>query len=213
MRKNIFVLGVSEKISGTVVSLKSAMLMAHAARSVLGGAVLALVGLGASALSATADPLPIPPAQILVQTMDLPDVNLGQDLWQFNYMLSGFNFEMNQGFTVFFGSDLFRDLQQATGHGNPDWDIIAVQPDLVLHQPGFMDGLALRNNASLAGSFSVNVVWLGQGTPGAQLFEIYDVNFAPLLTGQTVVVPEPTVVWLAGLGLAGWLARRRFAGK
>jgi len=57
-------------------------------------------------------------------------------------------------------------------------DVLALQPDVILQQPGYFDAQALGNSPALANTFQVDFVWLGFGTPGSQLFSIYDVNFA-----------------------------------
>lgn len=153
--------------------------------------------------------------QIFVNTTDLPDTVVGQDLWRYTYSLIGFNFQAGQGFSVFFNYQLYTNLSNPQPAASPDWNAIAVQPDLILNQDGYYDALASINAPSLAGTFSVDVIWLGQGLPGtSQPFYTYDVNFQPLITGVTTegAVPEPGSIFLSFLG-AGVLwagARKRF---
>ena len=141
--------------------------------------------------------------------VDLPDGPSG-DLWEYSYSFSGFNFQANQGFSVFFDATLFSDLQNPRPSGNPQWSMIAVQRDVLLQQPGYLDGLALVNAPTFQGPFQVAFVWLGLGVPGGQPFEIYDSNFQTLFSG-TSVVPEPQSFLLAvagGLMLFGYRAAR-----
>jgi len=141
---------------------------------------------------------------------DLADNVPGDDLWEYSYFFSGFSFQTNQGFSVFFDSQLYRDLQNARPVGNPQWNMIAVQRDVVLNQPGYLDGQARVNGPAFQGPFQVAFVWLGVGVPGSQPFEIYDSNFQTLFSG-TSVVPEPQSFVLAivgGLMLLGYRASR-----
>jgi hypothetical protein len=83
--------------------------------------------------------------------------------------------------------------------------------------------MALMNNPSLTGTFRVDVLYLGSGLPGAQLFFFnqLDANggLVQLASGNTATVdlgtPEPAGWTLAGAGfLMGglvWAVRRRWA--
>lgn len=145
---------------------------------------------------------------ILFQATDLADTTAGQNLWQYSYLVSGFNFQANQGFSIFFDHQSYLGLQSPPPAVGPDWNILSVQPDLVLGQPGYYDALALQNNPSLANPFVIDFIWQGGDTPGAQPFTIYNSDFSTLFAGQTV--PEPTVSVLTGLGMVVLLLRRRF---
>jgi len=98
---------------------------------------------------------------------------------------------------------LFDDLETPPPPVNADWSVLSIQPDFILQQPGYYDGLAQRNNPSLGDAFEVTFIWRGQGLPSAQSFDIHDVNFAILASGQTLTVPEPGTL---SLGLAGVMA-------
>jgi len=130
--------------------------------------------------------------------VDLPDGPTG-DLWEYSYFFSGFNLQTNQGFSVYFDYQFYRDLQNVRPSGSPDWNLIAVQRDVLLQAPGYLDGLALVNAPAFQGPFQVAFVWLGVGIPGGQPFEIYDSNFQTLFTGSSVV-PEPRSVLLVLVG-------------
>jgi len=59
-----------------------------------------------------------------------------------------------------------------------------------------------------ASGFSVRFLWLGEGLPGDQPFEIYDAStFARI--GQGVTVPAPPTPWIVVTGATALLARRR----
>ena len=73
--------------------------------------------------------LPVLRAQFTVQyeATDLADTTPGQDLWQYTYSVSGFSFQTNQGFSVFFDDQLYRNLQNPRPNSSPDWSVITVQ--------------------------------------------------------------------------------------
>lgn len=140
---------------------------------------------------------------------DLPDGPSG-DLWEYSYTFSGFTFQTNQGFSIYFDAALFKDLQNERPTANPQWSMMRVQRDVVLNQPGYLDGLSLVNAPSFQGPFQVAFVWLGPGVPGGQPFDIYGANFQTLFSGSSVV-PEPQSFLLAivgGLMLFGYRASR-----
>ena len=138
---------------------------------------------------------------ISVQATDLADATPGQDLWRFTYLLDGFDFQANQGFSVFFNYLTFADLHNASPSSSSIWNAIAVQPDALLQADGFFDAQALVNSPSAAIPFSVDFVWLGAGRPGPQSFYTYDTNFRPIVSGSTIV-PEPDLATLSGAGAA-----------
>ena len=148
-----------------------------------------------------------PAAQAITITYtvtDLADVVVGEDLWQSSYTLSGFVFQANQGFSIYSAHNLYKNLSAASVH--PDWDRLVIQPDTGISADGFYDNLALVNGASLSAPFILDFVWLGMGTPGAQVFDIYDLNggFQKIESGttQSAAVPESggwllTAIWIA----------------
>ena len=141
---------------------------------------------------------------------DLSDVVPGQDLWRYSYFISGFNFQANQGFSIYFNHLSYGNLQNARPSLDPGWNMVAVQPDVLLQVPGYLDGLARVNGPAYTGPFQVDFIWLGLGVPGAQPFEIYDANFQTLFSGVSEV-PEPGSGWLVVVGsllLLGFRAKR-----
>ena len=148
---------------------------------------------------------------IKYQAIDLTDTGTG-DLWQYHYQISDRIFQVNDGFNVLFAPTLYKGLDNNSISPNGDWDVISLQPDPFLPDPGRLDGLALVNSASLSDMFTINFIWLGAGKPGSQPFEIYSLasngNIGAILeTGQTstsvVPVPGALVLFVSGLlGLA-----------
>jgi hypothetical protein len=99
-------------------------------------------------------------------------------LWEYSYFFSGFNFQTNQGFSVYFDATSYTDLQNVRPSGSPDWNLIAVQRDVLLQAPGYLDGLALVNAPAFQGPFQVAFVWLGWAFPAgnAILFQFDPVH-------------------------------------
>lgn len=160
--------------------------------------------------SLCAFPEPASSAVISYTAVDVSDVTVGEDLWRYDYAVSGASFGSFEGFSLRFDPALYGALEDPPVSPSGDWFVSVVQPDAGLPADGIYNALALVDGASLADVFSVSFVWLGTGTPGAQAFELYDDSFSVTETGRTrapgVSVPEPAAVLLLGfcvLGLAG----------
>lgn len=152
-------------------------------------------------------PLAAGASTIRFEALDLADTVPGQDRWQYTYAVSGFAFPQNHGFSIFFDPAVYTALESPPAV-NADWDIIVLQPDVLLPDEGLYDALALANDAGLTDPFVVTFTWLGTGSPGAQPFELYDASFQAIEQGITVPVPEPTTGILLLLGLTA-LCRTR----
>jgi len=143
---------------------------------------------------------------ITYEVQDLADTTAGEDLWQYAYNISNHNFTADTGFSIYFDVSLYSNLQDPAHFVNADWDILTLQPDLLLPDDGIYDAYALVDNASITDSFTVNFVWLGLNTPTSQSFELYDNSFAVIETGvtqptNTTPIPEPHGIFLVGLGM------------
>ena len=171
---------------------------------------LLLSGLSTRALATT----------IEYEAINLADVVPGQDLWQYNYYVSGRTFSANQDFTIFFDYVKYSQLQSPPPAVSPDWNLLVLQPDLQLPDNGAYDALAVVNNPSTANVFHLTFVWLGAGTPGSQPFTIDQLDaqgnvLQVLETGNTIplqTTPEPGtwLLCLAGLAtLTFRMAKRR----
>jgi hypothetical protein len=172
-------------------------------------------GLVVSAPAAGAAPI------IEYTAVDLADVVVGEDLWRYDYAVSGYAFAQHEGFDIFFAPDRYADLA-ATSPNPVDWDVIVIQPDLVLPDDGIYSAIANVTNPSLALTFSVEFVWTGSGMPGTQPFEVnqYDAQHDLIQqqtgTGRTQPlggVPEPATLLLLGSGIGSLVYRRRRTGN
>jgi hypothetical protein len=137
-------------------------------------------------------------AVIRFETVDLPDTNIGEDLWEYRYHVSDFIFDDGFGFSILFDSTLYAALDPVPAAPNGDWDVITLQPDSSLPDDGLYDALSVANSASLADIFVISFVWLGPGTPSVQPFVVYEPGFATIESGVTV--PEPSTASLLALG-------------
>jgi len=146
-------------------------------------------------------------ATISYTATDLPDVNIGEDLWQYSYTVSDHTFTADTGFTIYFDLGLFDLLDPFSTAPNADWDVLTWDPDSSIPADGAYDAYTFVDNASLTDTFSVNFEWLGGGSgPGLQYFEIYDgVTWEVLKDGFTSSgnssIPEPATTYLFGIGL------------
>lgn len=127
---------------------------------------------------------PASASTLTYDVQDLADVVPGTDLWRYTYTLSDVTLNADQGLQVFF------DYSATSGLGNatPDvsdltWDVLLLDPDVLLTADGVFDALSLGTHASPL-SFSVDFAWSGSGAPGVQGFALYD------LVGDQVVVFE-----------------------
>jgi len=172
------------------------------------GAALVMLGAGV----AFAGPPP-EPVEIRYQATDLDDEAQGEDLWEYSYHLGSFPYPAGYGFSVFFDYAT-SDALVVAGPANADWDALALQPDLELPADGLYDAMALIAPASVEGEFRVRFVWLGEGPPGAQPFEIYDGKDFRVVEEGLTHLPEPGAAHAgltSGLCLT-WLASLRRRG-
>lgn len=181
-----------------------------------------LCGVGVVAAILVGAARPASATVIEFEATDLTDLVSSEDLWMYRYFVSDATFLADQGFSIFFDTALYRNLQDPLPSVGADWDILTLQPDPALPSAGVFDALALVSGPSLAQPFSVTFSWLGapDAVPGSQPFEVYQLDQAgqPIafergvttLRGATTV-PEPSTVVLVGIGSALALSRRRRA--
>jgi hypothetical protein len=139
---------------------------------------------------------------------DLADVTPGEDLWRYNYSVSGRTFLQSEIFDIYFDPSLYANLL-AGAAPNSDWDVLILNQPTPANLPpfdqGIFDAQASVDNPALTGTFSVSFVYLGAGSPGAQRFEVFDAAFSSIETGfttaQSTVIPEPSAVLLCLGGL------------
>ena len=147
---------------------------------------------------------------------NLPDVTSGEDLWRYDYTVSGFAFLQSEFFDIYFSPALYSTLA-AEPAPNADWDVLVLeQPRPGILPPfdrGIFDSFVLTDGPSLSGVFSVSFIYLGSGTPGAQEFEVFDGLSNTIETGFTRApagtIPEPSTFALLLIGLVAWALRFR----
>lgn len=133
--------------------------------------------------------------------VDLPDVVVGQDLWQLDYSLGGPLAAFNGVNLVFPFAD-FADLSVVTA---PASDVAsALSPT---DAPSSTDGLLTLTaqtdlTSAYATSFSVSFTKLTSNGFGPQSFEVFDDSFNVIESGTFAVtpVPEPSSAALLLLG-------------
>ncbi len=141
---------------------------------------------------------------------DLPDSTPGEDLWRYDYTVTGRSFLQSEFFDIYFEPNLYGTLTAGPAP-DPGWDVLILQqPDPANLPPfdrGIFDAFALTDNPPLLDAFSVSFVFLGAGSPGPQLFEIFDADSELVESGITSVpgeevIPEPSTAALLLIGLA-----------
>jgi hypothetical protein len=103
------------------------------------------------------------------------------------------------------------------GVADSDFRLLLLQPNNPPGAVGDYTALALVDNPSLAGPFSVDVRWLGSGVPGGlpyllHQFDASGQNLGMIGSGSLVVeTPEPASWLLGGIGLVigGFLRKGR----
>jgi len=148
--------------------------------------------------------------------------NLGSNLYQYDYMISGITFQANEELDIQFDPALYGVL--SNGVAGSGFSLMLLQPNNPPGTTGVYSAYSLVNNPSLSGQFSVDFTYLGPGQPGSQAFLINQYNqngtlVSTVASGETVSlgqtsVPEPVSFSLVGVGLLiGWVfraAKRRF---
>jgi hypothetical protein len=146
------------------------------------------------------------------QATDVADAVPGEDRWVYRYWLDEFPFAAGYGFSVRFDPALYAALDASPATPSAQWDAIAIEPDANLGDDGLYDAEALADAPSVNATFTVSFVWLGEGTPGEQPFDVREPapSFA-VLPGEsgTTVLPEPAQSALTAGALASLALRRR----
>ena len=121
-----------------------------------------------------------------------------------------------QLFDIYFDPALYLESSLSIATSGPaalNWDQLFLSSGPLI--PAAYDAFALSGgiaDGAVVSGFAVDFTWLGLGTPGAQLFEIYDsTTFALLDSGATHAVASPGTLPLLGLGAMAmlWMRRRQ----
>jgi hypothetical protein len=160
-------------------------------------------------------------------TIGYSSSNAGGGMQQYLYTLSGFSLMANQEIALLFDPQLYGTL--SNGKAGTAFDLVLLQPNNPTGTNGVYSALALADNPSLAGPFSVQFTYLGSGLAGSQPYQIneYGSNgqfLRTLGTGMTtlaspppVSVPEPGSVALTAIGVlalgAATRVRYRWSGR
>jgi hypothetical protein len=190
------------QLSGQSMVSDAAVTVARALRiGVLGAAVLASTATWA---------LP----SISYVAVDEADVVMGQDLWRYDYTLTG-PVDLFGGLEISFEAGLYEAVIISGADPILDVSTPTTQPD-----PIFGPGLVVVTlptvalGAGDAGLFSVNFLWNGPGAPGSQSYRIFDGSFGDVVLSRTVPtgtspIPAPSAASLVLLALAALATTRR----
>ncbi len=147
---------------------------------------------------------------ITLQSIDVADQVPGEDLWRYEFSVSG-SFVPFGGFIVKFDPALYRALEAPLPDVNNNWSVFTVEPDLGLGAEGLYWATALVANPLLGDPFVLTVEWLGSGAPGGLPFEVLDDSFGVLQSGTIQplnAVPLPSSLALTCIGLVMLVWRR-----
>lgn len=139
-------------------------------------------------------------ATLQYETVDLPDLVIGQDLWRYDYRVTG-SFETFGGLNLLYDPAKYLALSDPQPSPSANWDVSVVSPNTALPAPGLFGATRLTDAPALNEALSVQFIWLGSGRPGAQPYEVFNTTFDITGSGFTAAVPEPETYTLFGLGL------------
>jgi hypothetical protein len=150
-------------------------------------------------------------ATTIVASIDDPEPGAP---YTFSFYVSGYDFDVNHGFSIYFDRSLYSLLDSATAPGVGDWDLILLQPDAELPADGVFDALAEVDDPSTGGAFQVQAYFTGMGDPDLHLpFEVYQLpggEAGPADIVETgITIPEPSTLALLAFSIAGLAAARR----
>ena len=138
--------------------------------------------------------------------------SLGGSSYRYDYSVSGIFFQANQVLDIRFDPSLYGTL--SNGMAPSGFVAILLQPNNPPGDSGDYKALALLDEPAFSGMFSVEVVYLGSGTPGSQQFVVDQYDGRGVFQQHTTTagitttseVPEPlsfsTCRGCAGIGLA-----------
>jgi hypothetical protein len=133
-------------------------------------------------------------------TISFSATDQGSGVFRYEFKPQGLILAKHQEIDIQFDPTLFGNL--FNGVADSDFRLVLLQPDNPSGAAGDYSALALVDNPSMTGPFSVDVTWLGTGQPGDLPFVIHQFD----ATGQHIIgtitsVPEPASWLLTGAGL------------
>jgi len=155
--------------------------------------------------------------QLTAGSIQYQTVDLGSNVFRYEFFPIDLGLMRLQEFAVQFDAALFGSL--SNGVADSDFRLVLLQPDNPPGAAGAYSALALVDNPSLAGPFSVDVNWLGSGVPGSLSYFIHQFDASGriletigsgfLEPAGPVGAPEPSSWLMGGLGLVtGGLLRK-----
>ena len=152
-------------------------------------------------------------------TITYTSENVGGNTFEFNFTVENTGGDSIEAFALLFDLGLYENLSVVSSPG--DWDPLVFPPDPALPDGAILDlfalVLGLAPGETLTG-ITIRIDYLGDGSPGDLLFEIYDPGTYETLvsgvaTNETVSVPEPGTFSILLLGLLILAFNRRRATK
>lgn len=151
---------------------------------------------------------------VTYKAVDLTDTTVGEDLWQYRYVIGG-NFDAFDAVEIIFDADKYSALDGDSAVG--PWTVLITQPDPALPAEGLVLATANEAVASPADEVVIDFIWLGGASgPGAQRYRVLDDGFDEIDNGTTRLqgtqVPEPASIALllaTGVALVGAARGRR----
>ena len=157
--------------------------------------------------------------QLVAGTVGYQVSGLGANVFRYQFFPSNLGLLKNQELDIQFDLALFGSL--FNGVAGSDFHLLLLQPNNPPGAEGDYSAVALVDNPSLAGPFSVDVRWLGAGVPGGLPFLLHQFdasgsNLGMIGSGSVELVgsvetPEPASWLLGGIGLVigGFLGKGR----
>lgn len=158
----------------------------------------------------------LPGAVINFSTATVGTNGLGDTVFRYTYDLSGVVFQANQELDIRFSPTVYKSISNAVAPSTVLYDLLLFPVDSPPGATGDYSLMALVNNPSTAGVFSVDFTLKPGQSSGSQAFFINQLNSSggfvrQLEAGNTTTagqntVPEPATLSMAAAGLAAaWM--------
>jgi len=166
-------------------------------------------------------------ATITYSVTSLGTTTLGNPNFRYTYNLTGAPLALNQELDILFEVSRFASIFNGVASPGIGLDLLLFPVGNPIGADGRYSLLALVNNPSMIGTFTVDVAYILSGnapTPGAQSYFIDQLNAQGNVTGRVTTgttgttinpgqdpIPEPGTILLSAAGLAFvvWARKRR----